>query len=854
MQDTHRNAKNVRYTLLLSAVMVLMLYLLLGIYPFGDGTVLTGDLNGQYISYFAHFRRALLSGEGFAYGFDKALGGGLLGIFAYYASSPFNLLYLFFEPAAYCDVAALLLALKLVAAGGCMTFFLDRHRGGCGRWSIPLGLGYSFMAYAVIYAQNIMWHDVVLLLPLVCHGIDRILSRRSPLVFTLTLAAGIWANFYIAYMVCLFSVFYFGYEMLLERKEKGTRAAFWKSRCLGFASGALTAGLLNGILLLPALENIQATKGELLEYSFSWQQTFSLARLPAQLLPGGFVWQDVVDGLPNLYCGLLAVICAIGYFCSKKISGREKLLSGAFLGGLVFTMWIRGLDNLWHGLKQPVWFPYRESFLLSFLILFLAAGALRRASFSPPKAVLFLGLNAALLFLALLFRSPAMGGRRAPLAALLWCMVIGLVAAALWGPHRLQKIAFWGCVLVTAGELTLNAYWSADQFEKYSRSDYRTFVERGTAVVDTLGAEAGSNFRMEKNFFRSLNDPMLLGYHGTAHFGSTQDVANTQMLNSLGYRSYGGSNSYGCGSTAFADAFLGIRYLLSDGAFPVGSHYEDMGEKEGWEIEQNPYAFPIGILLEKLDPIEAEEGSGSSTFEFQNRLYALLSGEKDSLFTPVETLSAFCGGEPASVTGAFEEEMEYRFTAPDDGIYYAVMTSGSGLPLSLSVDGKIVESGYFTAEQSGVIDLGRREAGESCTFAVAPRQESASVEEITIYRMDENSLRALSERLNRENEGLTLKEGTAHGIVEAEQDGWFLMQIPYEEALVISVDGEETQAVKAGGSCVAIALNAGKHELDVAYRAPGVTAGAVLFFAGVAGLLGLIVWTIKIDKKEQREG
>ena len=53
-------------TALLAVGMAAALYAVLGIFPFGDASVLTGDLNAQYIPYFVHFRRALESGGSFA--------------------------------------------------------------------------------------------------------------------------------------------------------------------------------------------------------------------------------------------------------------------------------------------------------------------------------------------------------------------------------------------------------------------------------------------------------------------------------------------------------------------------------------------------------------------------------------------------------------------------------------------------------------------------------------------------------------------------------------------------------------------------------------------------------------------
>ncbi len=65
------------------------------VFPFGGQTIMTVDLGQQYIDFFAYFRTTLLQHpDTFFYSFAKGLGGDMLGVWAYYLMSPFNLLVL----------------------------------------------------------------------------------------------------------------------------------------------------------------------------------------------------------------------------------------------------------------------------------------------------------------------------------------------------------------------------------------------------------------------------------------------------------------------------------------------------------------------------------------------------------------------------------------------------------------------------------------------------------------------------------------------------------------------------------------------------------------------------------------
>ena len=78
------------------------------------------------------------------------------------------------------------------------------------------------------------------------------------------------------------------------------------------------------------------------------------------------------NGLPPVYCGMLGLGAALLYFFSAR-PRREKLVYGLFAALLLVSLWWEPLDLAWHGFAAPNWFPYRESFLLVFLLLTLGA-------------------------------------------------------------------------------------------------------------------------------------------------------------------------------------------------------------------------------------------------------------------------------------------------------------------------------------------------------------------------------------------------------------------------------------------------------------------------------------------------
>ena len=101
-------------------------YFCLGWWPFGTGTVLTGDLRGLYVNYITDMWARVKQG-GFFYSFGKLAGGSTLGLFAYYMNSPFNLLFLLLPTRMVPQAAGLIFLLRTGVTAAAFCWYLQRH-------------------------------------------------------------------------------------------------------------------------------------------------------------------------------------------------------------------------------------------------------------------------------------------------------------------------------------------------------------------------------------------------------------------------------------------------------------------------------------------------------------------------------------------------------------------------------------------------------------------------------------------------------------------------------------------------------------------------------------------------------
>ena len=157
---------------ILTGLLLIIIFKLQELAPFGVNSLASMDARIQYIDFFAYLKDLLEGKADLFYTFSKTLGGTYIAVFAYYLSSPFNLLVILFEKADLNTFFDLLVLLKLcTAAATCSIFLQYRFRNQSALFTILLSISYALMQYNIAQSSNIMWLDGVYMLPLIfCHS------------------------------------------------------------------------------------------------------------------------------------------------------------------------------------------------------------------------------------------------------------------------------------------------------------------------------------------------------------------------------------------------------------------------------------------------------------------------------------------------------------------------------------------------------------------------------------------------------------------------------------------------------------------------------------------------------------
>lgn len=615
---------------LIPALLFFILYLCRGMYPFGNGTVLVLDLNGQYAYFFEHLRNCVLEGNSLLYSWERAMGGEFLGMYAYYIASPLSYLICLFPPERTQEFLLVMFMIKAAICGGTMGFYLHKHSVKKNKFTVvTFSVMYALSAYCVVYQSNTMWIDAVMWLPLVVYGIEQIVKYGKYKTFVIFLALTLMSNFYIGYMVCIFVMLYYFYYMFAHsdngvNNPKGENHHFLKSFIrIGFFS--VLAVAIAAVIILGAYYSLQFGKNEFTDPSWEINMKFDFFDLIFKLLPSSY---DTVriDGLPWLYCGLLAVILTPLFFCSKKFTTREKLGAAAIILILVLSMMITVTDLIWHGFQKPQWLNARFSFIFCFFIVFLAFRVFDESEMveTVPLAL----VSGFIFFFVVLLQNFSDEFKQKlvdlsygpneedfmvhPFATVLLtvvCLIAYIAIISVRNKAKNKDLVSAVLLMVVCGELFFSSVVCVDDFGKdvgfssyQSYNDFQVFMR---PVTETLTEEYDTSFyRFEKTYHRKLNDNMALDIRGLSNSTSTLNKDTINFLQYLGYYSKSHKSQYS-GGTVVTDSFLGLKYIISNRDY--SAVYGDP------VLTPDDYAKHLGITVDELHELTVSTNHKDAT-------------------------------------------------------------------------------------------------------------------------------------------------------------------------------------------------------------------------------------------------
>lgn len=828
-----------------------LVYISFGIYPLGDRTILISDMGGQYIDFYSKIYDILKNGRSLFYTWQAGMGHSFVGIFAYYLSSPFTLLILFFKKQNLPEALLLITLLKVGASGLTMSIYLTYLPRRSKSSIIICSLLYGLMAYSVVYSFNIMWLDGVILLPLILLGVEKIVREDRFILFLISLFITFIANFYISYMVGIFSFLYL--LTIYFSIHSFVKIKVLMRKLLMFILSALWAAGCAAFLLIPTLFVFQTVSVTSDVIQSGIQINFKLFDLLSKLPAGAY--DTVTTGLPNIYCGLITLLAVPLYFANKNIPFREKILHFSLIAFMILSFNLSPLNLMWHGFDGPDWFPYRYSFLFSFLLISLVFRSFN-ASCGWDINIL---LKSFCIWISIIILIQRFSYAYLPDKILYLNMALLAIYTTLLflliKHHDKGRMILFALTLSIIIEASFNTWYMVSCLDKEFRYAKKEKYYNSLASLDSLTLRIKDKY---KNFYRidrssgvsrSYNDSMNLNYNGITHFSSLINGRLNNFLNELGFLTPVKQAVDYSGATLVTDSLLGVKYILTEKTRGYG--YNEILEEGNIKVYENIYALPIGFLVDRgISNLHVLSGN---PFKLQNDMLNLFLGnDGDSYinyFSPLDVDSVQLSNVIYSVIDGKQEFkkndstkesfVEYTIENPMDQEVYGYLPKYSYSMVDIFVDGEYMDS-YMHFYNNTIMDLGFHKKHEKLKLKLLLKADSFTILNDYFYGLDGAIFGDAITKLKQGSLNLTeVSDTSIRGNIKSDGNNMIFTSIPYDPGWIAIVDNNAAQIEKIGGAFIGVGLTNGEHDVTFIFEPQGFKLGVLISALCIAILIVL---------------
>ncbi len=868
---------NSRFVLLSMCIALLgigFIYSVFKVFPFGDTTVLRMDLYHQYGPLFVELFDRISNGESFFYSWTSGGGSSFLGNFFNYLSSPLNIFIFLFDRDEMSYAITFLVALKCMLSAGAFSYYLKKSLKHHSFASASFGVLYAFSAYFLAYFWNIMWLDGMFILPLIALGIENILNKGNCKLYFFSLVYILFANYYMGFMTCIFSIIYFiaYYFLICDKKSvvdetlifsdkfslKKLNNNLFFNRGLKFALSSLLAAAVCASFLIPIyfiLTGSSATSGK---FPGSFESYFTIFDFIESHFAGleTTIRSSGEDVLPNVYSGIICLLLVPLFVVNKDIKIKDKAVYIVLLLFFLFSFNNNCANYIWHALHFPNDLPYRFSYMYSFILLIIAFKALIHIRSLGIKEIGFVGM----FWIALICVAQELPTNKISESSIyitiafviIWTAILFLIKK-----ENISKIIIGVLLIsVTFCEVIISdtgAFNLAQRQTEYVKN-YDTYTD----AVDYIEESDKSVYKTELCHLNTRMDPCIYGYNGISTFSSMAYENYSRLQYSLGM--YGNRiNSYTYNNqTPIYNMMYNIKYLIYHNqeikpSTNLYTKYYETNDKESL-VYKNDYFLPISYGVNPL--VLTWDTTEGNPFEVQGDFFSLATG-LNNVFKEVNYSSCDyrgLSGDEVTHNGTYwinrlsdYGDADITLTAATDGNMYLYFSSSDIKSITCKFADNAINQ---NVETPYILDLGYFKEGESATVSIecssSDKKECAF--EIYAYSVNENVLNDGYKKLSENSLDVTKHTDTKiEGKVHVDEDCLLYSSIPYDEGWNVYVDGEKVEKLQVGNCQLATEISAGDHEIEYKYIPKGIKYSVPI---SALTILGIVIGVLL--KKKQK--
>ena len=840
--------KKYKYYLISPIIVMLILtiiYLINGVYPFGKNTILNGDFPSAYVPIYYYMWDLFKGNANLFINFKVGMGTCMYDLTSIYGIlSPLSWVISFSSRSDIPYFMSILFMIKLCLLSITTFVLFDKLFKKIKLfYKVLFSVFYAFSTYVIVYHTNFVWLDNLILFPILLLGIKKIIDKNDIKLYTIILFLSISYSFYISYMELLFVLFLsFGYVLFLcDDKIKRKKFIF----SLGI--GTVVAIGMSLIFLLPVISLVFDSVRSVAfnQDGFNIISIFSGNTLDKLMIILGY-------GFP--------IIFFINLFYLKSIRKRVKQFFVFMFFITCIGVIFEPINLMWHT-GSYIMFPYRYGFipimviylgsllylekekkynssavnifsLLAIILIFILIGLFIKfvpisSSLEPAFALddtkqsliisIILVVTLLLAFILLHLKNTKYRNIFMAIVFLIYCIGFG---SGYIGIHSPKLV----------GQSTLKPVLKANLMYDFLKDDSNDFNRYKNMDND-----------FSDNYGFIVNKSVISNWHLT-------NMNSFLIERKMGYRTVMSINDKG--GTIFSDNILGINKYVSSKKLDKDLYSIEKRRNKYNLYKLNNY-LGMGVLYNENNNIDKYIGSNS--FEYQNYMYKYLFNKDSNILKNVMAvsddadalISTFCTKEK-------DKKINFYVYVKDKSLLYFNydnMTLGKDISY-VKVNDKFVYNNNVDSMKKktyngfdGIINLGIH-SNEKVKVTIYLKKDIC----ISNYSFATLNLEEIMKFIDENKSSVDIKQKGNKLIVKVDnkdnKDKLFL-PINYLNGYKCFVNGRVVKLNKVFDNFISVDVDKGKNKIELIYYPPLIKLGVIVSIISL--FLFLISMKIKID-------
>lgn len=826
------NYKNLLLTLICAITVIITLYILNEVAPFGKYSMLAVDFYHQYGPMMGELFDRVKNSSNFIYSFNMGMGLPFFRNYFNYMSSFFNIILFFVKRENLLASYSVIIGLKAVVSAVTMNIFLNYKFKKKSYIHSIIAIIYAFNNYFTAYYWNIMWLDGLVLLPIVVMGIEKLIEDDKYYLYIFSLACMLFSNYFIGFMLCIFSVIYFLIYLFIIKDKLSIK--IYLEKCLKFGICSLLAGGLCAFALIPMFKSLSGISATSDIWPSNQYYSFTLIEFIYNHLSGvpTTVFKSDAINAPNISSSIIVLPLFILFLLNKDIKLRVKIGYSLMLGIMVLSFFWAPLDFIWHAFHVPNDLPYRYSFIYPFIFLIISTYSIYKIDKVKEYIVIII------FVLTLLFAGSVHFIKSFNI--LDTTIVFNFIIVILWFllyiiykffNDKSKFIPFIGIIVVCLEAIiSINGCWDIDQDLKGFYSDYNKIKNNLNYIKNN---DTDLFYRIEKKDMKTFNDPSWYGYYGITAFSSMEYENLAVLEHNLGMPG-NQINSFSLGdNTPIYNIMFNLKYIVGD--MSDNNNYDlyfTDAINDNYVYKSKYYA---GLMYKVNKDIVNWDFFSDNPFENQNNFIKQAYGINDILVKNKINNDSIV---------KFDNEVVHKYKMnKNEGYIYL----GSNIN-SVIIDKVLyVNDGYtsgidssFDYNTSLTFSENKIIHYSNCdTIYISYNNEIESY--AYIYYVDNDKLKNINEMVNNNLVKLSnFDEYKISGKISG-LEGTIYTSIPYDEGWDVYIDGERTNTFLIGNSLLGFDINDGDHEITLVYKIPYFKTGLGISIGSLSVIIGYAV-------------